>query len=70
MYEFQERLKVDGLEGQLVEDFGKCWQTVSIKTGLSDGVHACFRETPDKWQSPVHTERHYLKKWKEVPSSR
>lgn len=58
MHEVEERLKIDGLEGQLVENFGKVGQTLSIETGLSKGVHACFRESSGKWQSPVHTERH------------
>lgn len=58
MHEVEERLKIDGLEGQLVENFGKVGQTLSIETGLSKGVHACFRESSGKWQWPVHTERH------------
>ena len=64
MHEFEERLKIDGLEGQLVENFGKVGQTLSIETGLPKGAHACFRESSGKWQPPVHTERHYPEKWK------
>lgn len=69
MHKVEERLKINGLEGQLVEDFGKVGQTVPIETGLSKGVHSCFRETSGEWQLPVQTERHCLKKWKQVHSN-
>lgn len=42
MHELEKRLKIDGLEGQLVEDFGKVGQPLSIETGVSKRVHACF----------------------------
>lgn len=31
----------------------------------SRGFHAWFRETFGKWQSPMHTDRHYLDKCNE-----
>ena len=65
LHELEKRSKIDGLEAQLVEDFGKVGQTVAIESGLSKGFHARFGETSRKWQSPMHTDRHCLGKWNE-----
>lgn len=60
MHEFEKRSKIDGLEGQRVEDFGKVGQPITIESGLTKGFHAWCRKASGKWQSPMHAGRHYF----------